>query len=487
VSRDLPARPNLEHLKKQAKEMLRAMEARPSEAEPTLADAQHVIAREYGFANWSALKTHVESVARAVDPSVMLGTAVRANDTDRAGQLLRRHPELGSTLNGPMAGGAFGSTPLMAAVRWENLAMVDLLLRHGADINVRSHWWAGGFGVLDECDPTFAPALIERGAVVDAHAAARLGMLETLDVLVSAAPDVVHARGGDGQTPLHVARTIEVAQYLLDHGADMDARDVDHESTPAQYMVRDRQGIARLLVRRGCQTDILMAAALGDMAIVLQSLHDDPASVRTRASAEYFPMRDRRAGGTIYNWTLGRNKSVHAVAREFGHDDILRVLMDWSSDELKLARACDLGDGALFAALLARRPNLARTLSDDERRRLADAAQSNNAAAVRLMLAAGWPVDVRGDDGATPLHSAAWLGNVEIVRELLRHGAPVEVRGDAYDAPHSWRKDEGDYAGTVEALLEAGATVPVLAGDQEASAPIREVLRRFADRKAMRR
>jgi ankyrin repeat protein len=347
--------------------------------------------------------------------------------------------------------------------------------------------------VLDICALEFAPALIGRGAEIDVHAAARLGMVETLDHLVTGTPALVHARGGDGQTPLHVARTIEVAQYLLDHGADLDARDIDHESTPAQYLVRERQSIARLLVRRGARTDILMAAALGDVAMVRQFLREDPASVRTRVSDEYFPMRDSRAGGTIYNWTLGRNKTAHMVAREFGHEDIVRVLMDWSPDELKLAQACDLGDDELFAALLARRPDLARTLSDADRRRLADAAQSNNAAAVRLMLAAGWPVDARGDNNATPLHIAAWLGNVEIVRELLRHGAPVEVRGDAYDLPplgwslhgarHSWRKDVGDYAGTVEALLEAGAAVPALTGEIDAPASVRDVIRRFAGRK----
>ncbi|HWZ60860.1 MAG TPA: ankyrin repeat domain-containing protein, partial [Gemmatimonadaceae bacterium] len=316
MSRDLPARPNLEHLKKQAKETLRSLASGA-----TLADAQHLLAREYGFATWAALKTRVEALAHAADPWEMLATAVRANDTTRAAQLFRRHPELDAVLHSPLPGSPFGATVFEPAVRWENLEMIDLLLRHGADINARSQWWAGGFGVLDSCDPQFAPALIERGATVDAHAAARLGMLETLDVLVSATPDLVHARGGDGQTPLHVARTIEVAQYLLDHGADPDVRDIDHESTPAQYMVRDRQGIARLLVRRGCHTDILLAAALGEVGIVRRCLFDDPASVRTRVSAEYFPMRNPRAGGTIYNWTLGRNRTAHAVAREFCHED----------------------------------------------------------------------------------------------------------------------------------------------------------------------
>jgi ankyrin repeat protein len=490
VSRELPARPNLEHLKKQAKEMLRSLASAADGRPATLADAQHRIAREYGFTTWAALKSHVESLAGAPDPREMLASAIRANDTERTATLLARHPELRAALDAPVAGDAFGTTALMIAARQENNEMIDLLLRHGADINARSQWWAGGFGVLETCDPEFAPSLIARGARVGVHAAARLGMVETLEQLIAADPALVHARGGDGQTPLHVARTIEAAQYLLDRGADIDARDIDHESTPAQYMVRDRQSIARLLVRRGCRTDILMAAALGDLALVRQFLHADPAVVQTRVSADYFPMRDERAGGSIYLWTLGRNKTAHVVAREFGHEDILRLLLDWSSDELKLAQACDLGEDELFAALLARRPMLAKTLTDDERRRLADAAENNNTNAVRLMLSAGWPVDVRGHLGATPLHHAAWLGNVEMVRELLRHGAPVDVRDGTFDgapidwslhgARQSWRKATGDYVGTVEALLDAGSAVPAVTSELEVSAPIRAVLRRYS-------
>ena len=44
-------------------------------------------------------------------------------------------------------------------------------------------------------------------------------------------------------------------------------------------------------------------------------------SIRTRVSKDYFPMRDERAGGTIYIWTLGDGKTPHVVAREFGHID----------------------------------------------------------------------------------------------------------------------------------------------------------------------
>jgi hypothetical protein len=45
------------------------------------------------------------------------------------------------------------------------------------------------------------------------------------------AAGIVHFRGVNGQTPLHCASTIEIADYLLEHVVDIDARDVQHEST----------------------------------------------------------------------------------------------------------------------------------------------------------------------------------------------------------------------------------------------------------------
>src|SRR6202011_4361245 len=127
-----------------------------------------------------------------------------------------------------------------------------------------------------------------------------------------------------GQTPLHFASTVEVAEFLLANGAEIDARDVDHESTPAQYMLRveqkrhyprDRQDVARFLVARGCRTDILMAAALGDADLVRRHLDADPECIRMSVSEEWFPKQDPRAGGTIYISTGGAPHRTLGSAR----------------------------------------------------------------------------------------------------------------------------------------------------------------------------
>ena len=60
MSRDLPARPNLDHLRKQAKALLRSM--RQHRAEAKLSDAQHAVAREHGFTSWPKLKAHLAAL-----------------------------------------------------------------------------------------------------------------------------------------------------------------------------------------------------------------------------------------------------------------------------------------------------------------------------------------------------------------------------------------------------------------------------------------
>jgi ankyrin repeat protein len=424
-----------------------------------------------------------------VAPVEVLVAAVTADDVGAATECLKHHPELRARLDDPLPGLPFDSTVLLAAVSRRNVQMIELLLAHGANINQRSHWWAGGFGVLDG-DHGLADFLIERGADVDLYAASRLGRLDTIRALLSQDRLRVHTRGGDGQTPLHVAANAGVAAVLVDAGADINARDIDHESTPAQYAIRERQDVARYLVACGCTTDLLMACALGDLAVVQKHLDTAPQSIAMTVSADDFPMSNPRAGGSIYIWTLGGNRGTHAIAREFGHEDVFRLLMDRSPHELAVAAACEVGDEELVRVLLNRRAVDPTQLNARLVRRAVDAAERNDARAVRLLLLAGWPVDAIGKHGATALHFGAWHGNVNLVRDTLAHRPAFETRdGDFNMTPLGWafhgslhgsNRDRGNYTAVVEALLSAGAVMPDGGPNAvNASEPVRDVVRRW--------
>jgi len=105
-------------------------------------------------------------------------------------------------------------------------------------------------------------------------------------------------------------------------------------------------------------------------------------------------------------------------------------------------------------------------------------------------LHAGWPVDARGKHGATPLHFAAWHGNVVMAKHVLEYRPPLEALDHDFSMTalgwalhgslHGSNRDRGDYGGTVEALLDAGATLPPNSDGREMSQEIRAALDRRA-------
>jgi hypothetical protein len=204
-------------------------------------------------------------------------------------------------------------------------------------------------------------------------------------------------------------------------------------------------------------------------------------------SDEYFPRSNHRSGGTIYQWTLGWHVAPHDVARQFGHADVLRLLMERSPGDVKLLAACWAADDTAVKHLLEDNANLVANLSAVSCRQVAHAARNNNLPAVRVMLAAGLPVDATGQHRGTPLHWAAFHGNAEMIRETLRYQPPLELTDADFQATplgwaihgsvHGWYCRTGDYAATVELLLKAGAKLPEKTS--EATEPVKDVLRQY--------
>jgi ankyrin repeat protein len=195
----LPAKPNLRHLKDQARDLLRAGEAE------SVADAQFQIARRYDFASWSKLKFHVDSLQEVGE----LKQAIDTNDFERVKALMSRNPglhraPLGYGKNGPLTWVAEcrvpweaptearlamarwmiengsdihqgGDGPLMrAALAGYRVPMMELLVSYGADVNAE---WAGRFPILfapcETVEPIPLKWLLDHGADPDCARAGR--------------------------------------------------------------------------------------------------------------------------------------------------------------------------------------------------------------------------------------------------------------------------------------------------------------------------
>lgn len=483
--RSLPPRPSLEQQKKLARELLRAFRAGeagatarirrhlPDKPRITLADAQLVLAREYGWESWTALKAHIESIAAGIPEPVReeFGRAFAARDAGAVRELLERHAAARALIDAPLF--PYDAPALVHVAGQGDPALVEVLLEFGADPNRRSEWWAGGWHALHSARGAVAERLLAAGAEPDACAAAHLDRPGLLRRLLDEDPSRVHERGGDGQTPLHFARSRAVVDLLLERGADPDARDVDHRGTPAQWMLDRLRGagrydLARYLVERGATADIFLAAALGATDRLRALLAEDPSLLRRRTGRGEYGERPP-SSYHIYVWTIGENLSPLQVATRFGHEEAAALLRAESGIAERFQDACARADEAEARELLRERPDLVEELTDDQQRALPDAAWAGNVAAVELMLELGFDPATPGPDGGTLLHCAAWEGNAACVEAALRHEgvrALLERRDPVHGStPLGWCchgarhrcNPEGDYPAVARLLLDAGA------------------------------
>ena len=98
---------------------------------------------------------------------------------------------------------------------------------------------------------------------------------------------------------MHFAKTPEIVDILVDAGADLDARDVDHEGTATQHRIFDAP-VLRRLVERGATQDVFTAAALDDVEMLGQLLDTDPGAISRLALEPGNPWIPSAPGGAAY-------------------------------------------------------------------------------------------------------------------------------------------------------------------------------------------
>ena len=434
----------------------------------TLSEAKTVIARENGAKSWGELRLRVKLRESGYgDELEQFKQLVYAQNAEKLDEHLIAHPSLKSTLDD--AHFYFGSTALIITKEHEDV--VDVLLKHGADINAKSQWWAGDFHILEVTSAEAAERLIKRGAEITVHAAAEQGWLDWLAAAFQRDEAIINQRGGDGKTPMHYATDPAVMDWLLERGADLEARDLDHASTPLQWQLgAHNYEAARELVQRGAQVDIFAAVMLGDIALVDQALTAHPHAIRARVNQTGYELTPPADGSHQYVYTFNAaGLSPHQAALEFGRSEIFARLTEQSPPDVQLLAYCAGGDREAAQRIAEAQPNMVAQMADGDRRQLIHAAWTGQADVVALMASLGFDLQIRDDDAMTPLHAAAFHGFADVIRSLLDAddeppldwlngygGTPLATC--LYGRQHSWRGD-GDFPASMKLLVDAGSEV----------------------------
>ena len=481
-TRAMRENPDIEQLKRQAKELLDSYRASSAEAvaEVTayhrtatretfaLHDAQFVLARSYGFESWPKLKAAVDGVT-----SARLHEAVENGDLQATRELLTRRPEIIDHGRGEMRA-------LHMAVLRNNLEMTKLLLEFGADTET------GIWPIRDATSPrvmahergcqeiseAINAALEKRGKKgpklpaetrQKIHAAYLTGREEAMVAVFDQHPELAEMSAPGGVTMLHQMAgrgSLLLMKWLLDHGKDVNARAhaVPHQSatfldrlpqgwTPLDFAATGRgsdqwlfnnekfQAAAKLLLEHGAELSQLSAAALGRWDYLKQ-----------------FSNQDLEGKGVLEAAVKGNQPDTMLRLLDLGLDPDERIQVGHMEEQTWSA------GGPLFQAVVLNRIDMARLLLE----RGADpnvhvftagsaayrAYHSRNPEMIALIEKYGGWIDPG---------SAGYARQTEIARKMLAgeidsHFEPSYVYGDSVAEQLLWG---GASSGTVDIVRMA--------------------------------
>ena len=532
----LPDRLNLDHLKKQAKQLIRLYRSRDAAAmarfrsalpataglsdedissqQLRLHDAQSCIAREHGFASWPDLKRYVEVQAvaqkeRAVrvlhwaqlvysgdvsstvnranprvalriladDPDLIAGDpwlACAIGDERALRQAMQADPAWVNTSGGPLR------LPPLLAIAHSSLLRVE-------EFRARLHRCAAlliaaGADVNQHIHSRWQPASLsepdQRYPLSTLYGAAGSNHDPALTKLLLEAG----ANPNDGESLYHSLENPACTRLLLEHGA----RIAESNAIYRAMDLDDDTALRLLLVHGGDPNEPARNPPLTDWGSPLAW------AIRRRRPRHAKALLD---AGADVSRPASDVASPYRLALRFGLSDIAvllraRIEVPDIPDEERFVAACARGDEAEAQMILASRPDLPASLSPAQLRLLPDMAAEGADDVVRLMIRLGWPIAVRGGDwDGSALNHAVFRGDASLTRFLLERGAKWTEQhgfGDNACGSLSWAScnepvDGGDWVGCARALLDHGMPGATIIPDDPEWVLIAGVRKRFSD------
>jgi ankyrin repeat protein len=375
----LPDAPNLDWLRKQAKQRLKQI--RKTNPDARLAEAQLDVARRFGFPSWRSLKAHVDSLT--IDGQLF--DAARTGDAEKLRSILDAHPDKLHVRNQP-----YEHTLLHVAAHNGRIEAVDLLLERGIDPNTRErgdntypmHWaaaaghievvrkladaggdvigegddhalqtigWATGWeGCDDATHRAIADFLVSRGAQHHIYSAMSIDDAEEVRRIVAADSSQLkrpQSHNENFRLPLHFAvhkKLPRMIALLLELGADPLATDASGFTAVAYATEPDVDAAVLEAIRERVGPTLFTSVGLSDWESAARIVHSDPASVNEEGVLH---LMAKRGNVNAVKWLLSHGANPNAKWNHWGalvtplhlavlgnHPEVSRALLDAGAD-----------------------------------------------------------------------------------------------------------------------------------------------------------
>jgi ankyrin repeat protein len=382
-----------------------------------------------------------------------LSDAAMQGDKDTVRSLLNQKVDV----NAPQGD---GTTALHWAAYRDDLEMAKLLLAAGA--NVQSVTREGGITALLMACQNGSAAMIE--------------------ALLRAGADS-NAVKSNGTTPLMMAAasgSVDAVKALLDHGANLNTKESAHGQTALMFAAAlNRAAVIKVLTANGADANI----ATNVRKLERVRFDQDGNVVEEKAPAK--GTEKAGAGGPKSDEAAGeQDEAALAKAREAAEAaqrsdlDVLAHALAFTSVEYRLAKpAARAGD-------VANRPP--RKVGPDfmgGMTALLYAAREGHMDSVRALIEAGANINEVNGDKLSPMVTAIMNGHLDLAKYLLDHGADPNLAGlsgltalyaavDVQWAPKTWfpqpnvEQEKVGYLDLMKALFDHGANVNAPIGEK---------------------
>ena len=522
----LTNRSNLDHLRKQAKDLLRlyrradaaafqrlraALPAARGRSDAALTalqlrlhDMQSCIAREYGFASWNELKEGVELRRASADlQALRLYWLKLVYGGDVAGGTGRQRPELAARVLAQHPE-IPGDDALLACAVGDEMRMKRAIEADAGWVNRA----AGPLNIPPLIAVTHSGLAGFESHRDAMHRCLRLLLAHGADPNQSIGnrwpPHSLEKPGDEKLTAIYGAagklHDAQMTATLLAAGADANDNESLYHSLDDP---RHDLPCTRLLLEAGTRVAGTNALAkvldfdnlAGLKLLLAHTEYGDPdlgrilhwAIYRGRSAAH---VRALLAAGADPRAENAQHQSAYRHAVNNGLPEVMRLLEEGGNgepltDEEKFVTACAQANAAEARRLLDARPGLLATLTPAQLKQLPNLAMSGRDDAARLMVELGWPIAVRGGDiDGSALNWAVFRGRPELAEFLLAHGASFreshgygsDVLGTLCWASLNVPRGDGDWVGCAEALRAHALPRATALPDADQSGEFRTVL-----------